>query len=50
MNRLLARLLPVYEVDLSCLVNIPETKLVNMLKKLMDSVDILIKLLLMVSP
>lgn len=48
-GRLLARLLLVYEVDWNCLVNIPGTKLPNMWNKLMDSVDISMKSLLMVS-
>ena len=49
-GRLLERLLPVYEVDWNCLVNIPGTKLRNMWNKSMDSVDISMKSLLMVSP
>lgn len=39
-----------YEVDWNCLVNIPGTKLLSMWNKSMDSVDISMKLLLMVSP
>jgi kinesin family protein 11 len=47
--RLLGRLLPVYEVDWNYLVNIPGTKLLSMWNKLMDSVDISTRSLLMVS-
>ena len=50
MNRLLARSLPVYDLDWNCLVSKPEGELVTMWKRLMDSVDISIKSLPMVSP
>jgi hypothetical protein len=48
-GRLLERLLLVYEVDWNCLVKIPGTRLRNIWSKLMGSVDILMKSLLMVS-
>jgi len=48
--RLLARLLPVYEVDWNCLASRPEEKPVSMCKRSMGSVDISMKLLLKVSP
>jgi hypothetical protein len=48
-GRLSERLLLVYEVDWNCSVKIPGTKLLSMWNKSMDSVDISMKLLLMVS-